>query len=280
MEVLQLLDFYYNSLTELSQALRNNQIDLLSFVSEISDRLDNTEPVVEAFLPEPNRRQRLIEEAELLLEEFPNPSERPPFFGIPVGIKDLFHVDGMETQGGSRLPSEALSGAQSSIVSALKKNGALILGKTTTEEFAYHGHPPTRNPHNHRHTPGGSSSGSAASVAVGSCPFAIGTQTLQSVIAPASFCGVVGFKPSYGRVPLDGVIFLSPSIDTIGFFSQTVESMEFACSNLISDWTPSVSSQKPVLGIPNGVYMTLMFDEVRRAFEEIVNALDDIKSRK
>lgn len=107
-----------------------------------------------------------------------------------------------------------------------------------TEEFAYAGPITTRNPHQLEHTPGGSSAGSAAAVAAGICPFAIGTQTLRSVMAPASFCGVVGFKPSYARIPIDGVQLMSPSFDTFGFFTQDMEGMDFLAAELVTGWRP------------------------------------------
>ncbi len=142
---------------------------------------------------------------------------RPPLFGIPIGIKDIFHVNGFSTHAGSRLPPKQLMGEEAKCVSDLKKAGALILGKTVTTEFAYFEPGPTMNPHNPNHTPGGSSSGSAAAVAAGLCPLALGSQTIGSIIRPASFCGVVGYKPSYDRISRDGVIPVSPSLDHIGF---------------------------------------------------------------
>lgn len=149
---------------------------------------------------------------------------------------DLLHVDGLPTRAGSQLSAELLAGAQGSLVTKLRALGAVIAGKTVTEEFAYNGPIATLNPHNTAHTPGGSSAGSAAAVAAGLCPLAVGTQTLRSVIAPASFCGVVGFKPSYGRVPLDGVLLFSPSFDTVGFFTQNLPDMEAAVALLVPDW--------------------------------------------
>ncbi len=125
-----------------------------------------------------------------------------------------------------------------------------------------------------KHTPGGSSAGSAAAVAAGICPLAIGNQTLRSVIALASFCGIVGFKPSFGRISLDGVVSLSPSFDTIGFFTQDIFSMTNALEELVSDWETYHSARKPVLGIPKGIYMDLMFDDVKKAFSEQIKMLE------
>src|SRR4030095_14352644 len=109
---------------------------------------------------------------------------------------DIFRVEGFTTQAGSRLPSELLQGAEAKSVTRLKEKGALISGKTVTTEFAYFSPGPTRNPHNPEHTPGGSSSGSAAAVAAGFCHLALGTQTIGSIIPPAAVCGVGCFKPT------------------------------------------------------------------------------------
>ena len=146
-----------------------------------------------------------------------------PLFGLPVGIKDVIHVAGMPTAAGTRILQgfEALEDA--SCVSRLRRAGALIIGKTATTEFAFFDPAATRNPRLLTHTPGGSSSGSAAAVAAGFCPAAIGTQTFGSVIRPAAYCGVIGFKPTYGAIPTDGVIPLSWSLDHVGVFSVTVE---------------------------------------------------------
>lgn len=229
---------------------------------------------IQSFVPEVNFNHRIVYEAENLMKKFPLLENRPPLFGIPVGIKDLLHAEGLLTRAGSNLPPDQVTGKEGSIITRLRSLGAVIAGKTVTEEFAYAGPIPTRNPHNINHTSGGSSAGSAASVAAGICPLAIGTQTLRSVIAPASFCGIVGFKPSYGRVSLDGVILLSPSFDSIGFFTQDIFSMEFAAEQLIPDWKPYESDRKPVLGIPNGIYMNLMFDDVKNTFHDQIRTLE------
>lgn len=196
-----------------------------------------------------------------------------PLLGIPVAVKDLFHVGGFATRGGSQLPNDVLTGTEGWVIKKLTQLGAWIMGKTITEEFAYAGEILTRNPHHLAHTPGGSSAGSAAAVASGICSLAIGTQTLRSVTAPASFCGVTGFKPSYGRVPLDGCLVMSPSFDTFGMFTQDLDSMKYAASYLVPEWKTVDIDKKPVLGIPSGVYMQLLEPGVHQIFMDHVERL-------
>ncbi|WP_158560282.1 amidase [Paenibacillus contaminans] len=251
-----------------------NNVSLTDKLANLYGRYTEVEPHVNAFIPERDFKERLFNDANDLLEKFPNQYERPAFFGVPFAIKDLIHVNGFQTQAGSKLPSLTLTSREGSFISKIRSMGALIAGKTVTEEFAYHSITPTRNPHNIEHTPGGSSMGSAASVAAGICPIAVGTQTLRSVIAPASFCGVVGFKPSYDRVTLDGAILMAPSFDTIGFFTQDIESMQFASSHLIPNWRPFFSEKKPILGVPNGMFMNFMSEDVRRVFKNQLELLE------
>jgi Asp-tRNA(Asn)/Glu-tRNA(Gln) amidotransferase A subunit family amidase len=137
----------------------------------------------------------------------------------------------------------------------LKNAGAVIMGKTVTVEFANYGPGPTRNPNNLEHTPGGSSSGSAAAVASGLCPLALGTQTAGSVIRPAAYCGIVGFKPTFERISTSGVIPLAPSLDTLGYYTSDVAGAEFAASIMVDQWQPKKHESNPVLGIPNGSYL-------------------------
>jgi Asp-tRNA(Asn)/Glu-tRNA(Gln) amidotransferase A subunit family amidase len=191
-------------LAPLLAALRNGDREPTALVVEVCDRLDTVEDDVRAFRPETGRRTRLSREAAALAARHDDSAVRPLLFGVPVGIKDIFHVDGFTTRAGSSVPAGAITGSEAAAVERLRAAGALPLGKTHTAEFAYYAPPPTRNPNDLAHTPGGSSSGSAAAVAAGECPLALGTQTIGSVVRPAAFCGVVGFKPSYDRIPRDG----------------------------------------------------------------------------
>ena len=145
--------------------------------------------------------------------------------GIPFGVKDIFETKDLRTQYGSALFAGRYGGTEAALVTAIRQRGAVLLGKTQTTAFAYYDAPPTRNPLNLAHTPGGSSSGSAAAVAAGMVPFALGTQTQGSILRPASYCGICGFKPTFGLLPIGGILPFAPSLDTPGFFTQTADDM-------------------------------------------------------
>jgi Asp-tRNA(Asn)/Glu-tRNA(Gln) amidotransferase A subunit family amidase len=162
-----------------------------------------------------------------------NTARRPgPLSGIPVAIKDIIATSDMPTTNGSPIYRNHVPAADAWVVERLRNLGATIFGKTVSTEFAWRHPGPTANPWNSSHTPGGSSSGSAAAVAAGIVPLALGTQTLGSVIRPAAFNGVVGFKPSFGAIPRTGVHPLSPSLDHVGFFARRVDDVAFALSLL------------------------------------------------
>jgi Asp-tRNA(Asn)/Glu-tRNA(Gln) amidotransferase A subunit family amidase len=145
--------------------------------------------------------------------------------GIPFAAKDIMETRGLSTEYGSPIYKGRIGTADAAIVRELRARGAVLLGKTHTAAFAYRTPAPTRNPRNLEHTPGGSSSGSAAAVAAGMVPVALGTQTRGSVLRPASYCGVTGFKASYGLLSLEGVLPFAKSLDTLGFFTHTPADM-------------------------------------------------------
>jgi Asp-tRNA(Asn)/Glu-tRNA(Gln) amidotransferase A subunit family amidase len=229
-------------------------------------------------VPEPGRWERLAEDIKALESRWPEPSERPPLFGVPVAVKDIFHVDGLPTRAGSQLPPEALAGPQAEAVTHLKTAGAVIFGKSVTTEFAYFGPGPTRNPHAPEHTPGGSSSGSAAALGAGLVPLALGTQTIGSIVRPASFCGVVGYKPSYERVSRAGVIPLSPSLDHVGPFAADVAGVALAARVLWADGPEagalaSPGVRRPSLGVPTGPYLEQAGPVMAAHFEAVLARL-------
>ncbi|MBI5825814.1 MAG: amidase [Chloroflexi bacterium] len=263
------------NLSEITRAFRAGELLITNYISQIESLFDSREPSILAFLPEENRFERLRKEAEELASRFPDPYNRPALFGMLIGVKDIFHVDGFLTQAGSRLPSHELQGSEAESVARLKNAGALILGKTVTTEFAYFTPGPTRNPHNPEHTPGGSSSGSAAAVGAGLCHLSLGTQTIGSIIRPAAFCGVVGFKPTYERISRNGVIPLSPSFDHVGFFTPDILTAKKIASILISDWRLETGKRNPILGIPEGDYLNCASDSALTCFNTICISLAD-----
>ena len=264
------------SLSEVISQLQNKELTPQILIDDLCDKLEKWDTRIKAFLPETNRRERLHQELKELYHNFPDPNERPILFGIPIGVKDIFHVDGFETKAGSLLPSEILQGKESVAVSKLKQAGALIMGKTVTTEFAYFYPGATCNPHNFEHTPGGSSSGSAAAVAAGFCPLTLGTQTIGSISRPASFCGIIGFKPSFGRISTDGVIPFSRSADHIGFFTQDLKGSNIVASILCDNWNTDLLEidRKPILGIPEGKYLQQASLEIITAFYNTVKKLE------
>jgi Asp-tRNA(Asn)/Glu-tRNA(Gln) amidotransferase A subunit family amidase len=153
------------------------------------------------------------------------PTGDGPLAEIPFGAKDIMETRGLSTEYGSEIYEGRIGTDDAAIVRELRQRGAILLGKTHTTAFAYATPGPTRNPRDLARTPGGSSSGSAAAVAAGMVPFALGTQTRGSVLRPASFCGVTGFKASYGLLSMEGVLPFAKSLDTLGFFTQTAADM-------------------------------------------------------
>lgn len=157
-----------------------------------------------------------------------------PLRGLPVGLKDIYDTHDMPTEYGSAAYKAHQPASDASSVAMLRRAGGIILGKTVTTEFAHQQTGKTRNPHNLEHTPGGSSSGSAAAVAAGMVPVATGSQTAGSVIRPAAFCGVAGFKPSYKLIPTVGVKCYAWSLDTVGLYGGGVADVAFATAAMTS----------------------------------------------
>ncbi|MER7850166.1 amidase [Kitasatospora sp. NPDC096077] len=274
------------SLTAEAAGLRSGAPGLSEYVDRLCALVERVDPLLHAFVPEPGRHRRLRARARELTARYPEPTGRPPLYGVAVGVKDIVHVDGLPTHGGSALPPGVLAGPQAAVVDRLLAAGALVAGKTVTAEFAASAPGPTRNPHRPGHTPGGSSSGSAAAVAAGLVPLAIGTQTVGSVIRPAAYCGVVGFRPTYGRIPVAGVIPNAPSFDTLGVFTADLAGAALAASLLCDDWRSAGDAgvdgggdgagagSAPVCGVPDGPYLERAEPAARRAFEEQLTRLE------
>lgn len=221
-------------------------------------------------------------------------SGRPvgPLHGLPIGLKDVIDTKGIPTENGTPIDAGRVPSQDAWIVARLRAAGAIILGKTVTTECAFMHPGKTRNPHDADHTPGGSSQGSAAAVAAGMVPLAIGTQTGGSVIRPAAYCGVVGMKPSFGLIPRTGILMQSPFLDTVGVFARSVEDCALL-AEVLAGHDPADTATEPVpaprmLSVAQSkapVVPTFAFvrppgweqadEEMRAAMEELADLLGD-----
>ncbi|HAT85633.1 MAG TPA: amidase [Rhizobiales bacterium] len=198
-----------------------------------------------------------------------------PLKGVGLAIKDVFDTADLATEYNSPIYANHQPAADAALVALARKAGCTPVGKTVTTEFAFFHPGETRNPYNLDHTPGGSSSGSAAAVATGMVPLALGTQTGGSVIRPAAFCGVAGFKPSSGLLPTVGMKTFSWSLDTAGFFAKGVEDIAFATSVLtgrhmkLEDKTPNM----PVIGIARTHCWSEATEEYQQQFDSLLSSL-------
>ena len=211
------MDLYLLGLLDTLRAYREGRATVQDYVASCSARIAAEEPRIQAWeWFDPSRAMAEAEErAGGILQDL-------PLFGIPVGVKDIIATRGIPTRYGSRIFATNVPTQSAWIVRRLEALGGLVMGKTVTTEFAYRQPGKTRNPWNTAHTPGGSSSGSAAAVAAGFVPIAIGTQTLGSVIRPAAYCGVVGYKPTIGAISRTGIHPFSTTLDTVGVFARSV----------------------------------------------------------
>lgn len=211
------------SLIETSQDIQAGRTTPTEAVERCLAAIDRFEPQVQAWvLVDADGARRA---AAQLGDELAQGRSRGPLHGIPLAIKDIVDVAGWPTRAGSPLRADHRADADATIVARLRAAGAVLLGKTVTTEFASFDPPPTRNPWNLERTPGGSSSGSAAAVALGMCLGAIGSQTGGSITRPASYCGVSGCKPTLGRVSSTGLVPLSFHLDHPGPIARTVSDL-------------------------------------------------------
>ena len=220
------------SAPETAAAIRDGRLTSHELVEACLKRIEAREPEVQAWaFLDPEHALRQARAAD---EQRKRGRPLGPLHGLPVGVKDIVDTADMPTENGTVLHAGRRPRQDATLVSLLRAAGAIILGKTVTTELAVYGPNKTRNPHNLEHTPGGSSSGSAAAVADGMVPLAIGTQTNGSVIRPASFCGVYGYKPSHGLIPRTGVLTQSPPLDTVGVMAADLEGLALLAEPLMA----------------------------------------------
>ena len=206
--------------TEVLHALARGELSVKRYAAALLERVDEVEPRVQAWAW--LDRAAVLEQAREADRLRGRAGVAGPLAGLPVGVKDIIDVRGMPTEDGTVLHAGRVAVRDAALVRRLRDAGAWPMGKTVTTELATYAPGKTRNPHDPAHTPGGSSSGSAAAVAAGMVPLAVGTQTNGSVIRPASFCGVVGFKPTFGLLARRGALQQSAPLDHIGVFARSV----------------------------------------------------------
>jgi len=207
-------------LTEACNLIATNQLKPVDVLQVSFDKADDVEPVLKAFV------------SRASMDSMAKQVKPGPLSGIPIAVKDIINTVDLPTTNGSPIYKDKTPAEDAAIVKKIRSLGGVIFGKSVTTEFAWRNPGPTTNPFNPEHTPGGSSSGSAASVGAGIVPLALGSQTQGSIIRPAAYCGVVGYKASYGAVSKSGAHPLSYSLDHIGFFTRSVDDMAYALNHL------------------------------------------------
>src|SRR5580765_81634 len=278
------------SAAEASHLIRGGAISSEELVEACLARIREVDPDVRAWAfldPEHALGQARAADASRL-------EGRPvgPLHGVPGGVKDIIDTADMPTETGSVLHAGRQPARDATVVDMLRAAGAVIMGKTVTTEFATYAPGKTRNPHNPAHTPGGSSSGSAAAVAAGMVPLALGSQTNGSVVRPAAFCGVYGFKPTHGLIPRHGVFQLSRTLDHVGLFARTGDDIALLAEQLVGyderdpDTRPraripyrEIAAAEPPLAPMFAFVKTSRWDrvtdETREAFAELAGHLGD-----
>jgi len=269
------MKYHRLSIAEASQAIRIGEITPSELLESHLMRIEEYDDDIRAWVTVDKKGAR--ETAARLTQESEQGHLRGPLHGIPVGIKDIYYTEGLRTTMGSPIYSEFVPDRDSAVVSTLREAGAVVVGKTETTDFAYTDPAPTRNPWNLQHTPGGSSSGSAAAVASGMCPLAFGSQTGGSVIRPAAFCGVVGMKPTYDLLSRDGVYPLAWSLDHVGFFVRSVRDASLVLGALTGNVMSPIktSARPPRVGLFKGFFQDRADDVVWEGFMESVEKLKE-----
>ncbi|MGH7793355.1 MAG: amidase [Candidatus Binatia bacterium] len=228
---MELTNLHLLSATEAARLIRDGVISSEEFVEACLARINEIDARVQAwaFLDTDYALQQARAADERRLSGQPI----GPLHGVPVAIKDIFDSADMPTENGSVIYAGRTPSRDATVVAMLRAAGALIMGKTVTTEFAYFSPGKTRNPHNPEHTPGGSSSGSAAAVAANMIPLAIGSQTNGSTIRPAAYCGVIGFKPTHGLISRHGAFALSRTLDHVGLFANSVDDIALLAEQIV-----------------------------------------------
>ena len=270
----------HETIEGVGRALRAGRTTCVEVLERCFDRIEQWEPRIQAWVRIADLGAR--EQARALDEERAAGKDRGPLHGIPIGIKDIIDVEGLPTACGSRRRDRDAD-RDAELVADLRQAGAVFLGKTATTPYAWIDPPVTRNPWDLGRTPGGSSSGSAAAVALGMCLGAIGTQTGGSIIRPASFCGVCGLKPSFGTISTMGIMPFAPNLDHPGPIARTVRDLglmfeAIAGRRVLAE--PARSPPRPPrLGRLRGIFDAKAEPVMRHAFEGALSLLSGAGAR-
>jgi aspartyl-tRNA(Asn)/glutamyl-tRNA(Gln) amidotransferase subunit A len=273
---------YILTIAQAAKQIQARELSPVDLVRSCLERIDQLEPRLQAWVT--INQDVALATARLREEEVQRGQYRGPLHGIPIGLKDIFYTAGLKTTAGSPIYANFVPEYDATTVRLLKEAGAIILGKVQTTEFALLAPSPTRNPWNIEHTPGGSSSGSAAAVAAMMCPGALGSQTYGSTIRPAAYCGCIGFKPTYGRISAHGLFALAWSLDHVGLFARTVSDIAIMLQALagydpqdpatenvpVPNYTNSLHEPKaPRLGLVRDFFLEKASDETRKHLEDV-----------
>ena len=265
-----------------AEQIRSRQLSPVDFVRSCLERIDQLESRLHAWVTV--NRDVALSTAKLREEEIQRGQYRGPLHGIPIGLKDIFYTAGLKTTAGSPIYANFVPEYDATTVRLLKEAGAIVLGKVQTTEFAALAPSPTRNPWNVEHTPGGSSSGSAAAVAAMMCPGTLGSQTYGSTIRPAAYCGCVALKPTYGRISTHGLFALAWSLDHVGLFARTVDDIALLLQVLagydpldpateqvpVPNYASALHDPKPPrLGLVRDFFLEKATDETRKHVESV-----------
>ena len=279
---------YTLSVSAAAALIRRRELSPGDYATALLARIDAGEPALQAWVT--LDREGALAAAAEREQELARGAEPGILHGVPIALKDIFYTAGLKTTACSRIYADFVPDYDATCVARLKAAGAVILGKAVTTEFATSDPSPTRNPWNREHTPGGSSSGSAVAVAAGMCPGALGSQTGGSTCRPAAYNGIVGLKPTYGRISRYGVVPVSWSLDTVGILTRRVADAALLLQAMAGydDKDPGSANQPvpdysaemarwegpPRIGLLNkGYFFDRATDEVRRHTESAAQEL-------
>jgi aspartyl-tRNA(Asn)/glutamyl-tRNA(Gln) amidotransferase subunit A len=277
----KMVDLDTLTIGECARRLRSHQLTAEELTESCLQRIDRSDPDLNAFiLVMAETARQAAREAD---RELRAGHDRGMLHGVPISIKDLLHVAATPTTAGSRVREGHVAPHDCPVVAALRKAGAVLIGKTNLHEFAFgttneeSAFGPSRNPHDRSRSPGGSSGGSAVSVAAGMALATIGTDTGGSIRIPAAACGIVGLKPRLGEVSTEGVVPLSARLDHVGPLARSVTDAWLVYRVLVGDPRSVAPSPRPVsslhLAVPRGYLFELLDDEVRARFEEAIDRI-------